>query len=571
MLKKYLSYPAHISLLVISLLFILPFLPNAHLAPISSFVSQSLAGLVGLLASVYLLSKARWQSIHIPHIAFVFLGLAIILAMQWLLGMLYSSQFALMVLAYLLWAAVLTILGGQIKLALAWSDIVPTLAWASLFGALLNLVWIAVQHIHPAAALYYVPGAELGFYMALALVSTLYLSAKQKIKPVFALVLMMTFLVTLIFSALYVGAALVVLISVLALSQQALAVSQHRPSLASRRIVRLGVALLVLYIVAYLVLHYLLAGTQHAQAALWSPLAQQWAQILAIWQKTWSFAIHAWYLGTGLGQLPWVSFNAIEHPIPHGTAGVIENTHSLWLQLFAEMGIGAVVLVLVGSYSWLKAFGSKNINAETWWVLSVLALILALSFISSVWMLSYILGISAFLLGAGERQNKVLRLPKLGVIFTLLFVLIGVGVLLTSCMAYCKLAHVVPLAKLEKPSSAQQMQIDKSLQWVGDYSLLTPYAMPIYAETLTLDPAAIDIKVWLSASAQHWIPSRKLAYRHVLLLKLQGKDELAVQYLRRSLFAYPGKFEAELEAMPFAYWQDYLDVLSIASPIKSKS
>jgi Virulence factor membrane-bound polymerase, C-terminal len=571
MLKKYLSQPAKLSLLVISLLFILPFLPNAHFAPISSFVSQALAGFVGLLASVYLLSKSRWQSIHIPHIAFVFLGLAVILAMQWLLGMLYSAQFALTVLAYLLWAMVLCVFGSQIKLALPWSSLVPTLAWASILAALLNLLWIAVQHRYPAMALYYVPATELALNMSLALVSTLYLYAKQKIKLSFSLILIVAFLVTLIFSKLYIGAVLVLLIGVLALGQQALAVGQHSTSLASRRIIRLGVALPVVYVLAYVVLHYLPTGAQHAPAALCSALTQQWSEVWAIWQKTWSFAVHAWYLGTGLGQLPWVSFNAIEHPIPHGTAGVIENTHSLWLQLFAEMGVGAVVLVLVGGFSWLKAFDSKNLSAETWWVVSALGLILALSFISSVWMLSYILGISAFLLGAGERQNKILRLPKLGVSLTLLFLLIGTGVLLTSSMAYYKLARIVPLAKLEKPSSAQQMQIDNALQWVGDYSLLSPYTMPIYAETLTLDPAAIDIKVWLSASAQHWMPSRKLAYRHVLLLKLQGKDELAVQYLRRSLFAYPGKFESELEAMPFAYWQDYLDVLSIASPIKSKS
>ncbi|MDO9205116.1 hypothetical protein, partial [Methylotenera sp.] len=91
------------SLLLIGLMFLLPFIVVYHHLPIPSFYAEWIAAALGLLAMLSLLKGSTWQTIHIPQVSLIFLGLAAILGMQWMLGMLQSHQYALLVLSYLVW------------------------------------------------------------------------------------------------------------------------------------------------------------------------------------------------------------------------------------------------------------------------------------------------------------------------------------------------------------------------------------------------------------------------------------------------------------------------------------
>src|SRR5690606_3995698 len=92
-----------------------------------------------------LIRRDSWQPLDIPHIALVFPGFAAILFMQWMLGMLHSTQYALLVGSYLVWAFLLVILGNHLRQQLGWTKIVSTLAWAMVAGGLLNTVFVGIQ------------------------------------------------------------------------------------------------------------------------------------------------------------------------------------------------------------------------------------------------------------------------------------------------------------------------------------------------------------------------------------------------------------------------------------------
>ena len=90
-----LSSCLHISLISIGLLFLVPFVNLLHTYPIVTFYIEWLAALFGITATVSLLHPATLAHLHIPRVSLVFLGLAMIVAVQWVLGMLHSSQHAL--------------------------------------------------------------------------------------------------------------------------------------------------------------------------------------------------------------------------------------------------------------------------------------------------------------------------------------------------------------------------------------------------------------------------------------------------------------------------------------------
>lgn len=138
-----------------------------------------------------LIKKASWQPLQIPQIALIFPGLVAILAMQWMLGMLHSHQYALLVLSYLTWAFFLVVLGSYLRRELGWEKIATTLSWFLLIGGLINAGIVALQYaIQSGLTNSFMPklngyGAvsqvnHFADYVALATASLIYLYAKGR-------------------------------------------------------------------------------------------------------------------------------------------------------------------------------------------------------------------------------------------------------------------------------------------------------------------------------------------------------------------------------------------------------
>lgn len=579
---------AKLSLWLIGLMLFLPFVTPYHMQPIPSFYAEWLAAALGLSAMLALVNKSAWQPLQIPQISLVMAGLASIVGMQWLLGMLHSSQFALLVLSYLVWAFLLMVLGSYLRAQLGWEKIATTLAWCLLTAAMLNAGFVLLQYLmRSGLAVPFIPklnsyGAisqanHFADFTALATASLIYLYAKAKFSfNMFAGMLGLC-LIMLAFSGsrsvwLYLGA-----LTLLAVIMQANAIRQRTGSTAIRSVLRVSLLLLPAFLVVQLLIAYVLpdqlvnlpneriASAHNASA---SPRLQIWYDSLRLFMQS------PW-LGIGVGKMRAASFMLVDTPAAMASNRVFEHAHNLFIHLLTEMGMFACLLVVVAIITWLRGVKWREFNLESWWLLALLAVLGIHSLLEYPLWFAYFLGVAAFLLGAGDEKTSTVSLlqlsQKLG---QGIGQLAGRTVLLTLLVwgAVNLGAMITANIKLETWHKARVdaqalPYFQAAMSWIHSNSLLAPYSEVMFTSSLALDSNQLDAKLWLNHSAMRFMPLCRIAYRQVLFLKLQGNQGEAARLLNRALTACPGKLTKELEAMPFKYWQDYLDVLSDARPI----
>jgi O-antigen ligase len=593
MYKKIIPFltSSKLSLWIVGLMFLLPFVNIYHQQPIPSFYAEWVAAVLGLLALSALLKQEAWQPVQIPQIALVIPGLAAILGMQWMLNMLHSTQYALLVFSYMALMFFLMLLGGYLRRELGWEKVATTLAWGMVLGSIINVCIVALQLAMRAGLIASIMADHSSYgaigqanhfanYMTLATVSLLYLYAKAKITFKPFLILLISFLLALSFSGSRSSWLYLASITILAIIMQANAMKQGTGSTAMRSLLRASLILLPAFALSQLLVHYLLPNAlvtlpTERLADLASPTTV--SARLHIWYDSLRLFLQSPWLGVGVGGMRAESFLLVDFPAELASRRIFENAHNLFIHLLAEMGIGAFLLVLVGLFAWIRGFKWRELDLETWWLIALISVLGIHSMLEYPLWFAYYSAIAAFLLGAGDEKLSTISLPKtvrrfeqhFGHVFarTGLFVLMLLGAvnLGTMLIANAKLENLV-MGVIGQESSEQ----DEQLNWIHSYSLLSPYAELMYTLSMAIDPSHIEDKLWLSNSAMKFRPIRRVAYQHVLLLKLSGDDAAAVKHLNRTLIVHPGNFKGELEAMPFKYWQDYLDVLSIARPIKKR-
>ncbi len=586
-ISNYITSP-NVSLRLLGLMFFLPFVTMYHQQPIPSFYAEWVAAVLGVAAMLTLLRDNVWQPLHIPQIAMVFPGLAAILGMQWMLGMLHSTQYALLVLSYLAWGFLLVVLGSYLRRELGWEKLAVTLAWGLVAAAIINAGFVVLQYATRAGlAISWLPklnsyGAvsqanHFADFTALATISLIYLYAKGRFKlKVFGVVLFL-FLSMLAFSGSRSAWLYLTAMMVLAVAMQVNAMRQRTGSTAMRSLLRVSLLVLPAFVMLHLVISYVLPDqlvtlptermADAATSGASSPRLQLWYDSLRLFMQS------PW-LGVGAGAMRAETFMLIDTPAAMASKRIFEHAHNLFINLLAEMGIGGFLIVAVGLVAWVRAFKWRELGLESWWLTALLAVLGIHSMLEYPLWFAYFLGIAAVLLGAGEEKLTALNIPQLSqkpgqgfsqiaartVLATV--ILLGTVNLGSMITANIKLENWL-LNYVGEDISEQEAQLD----WVYQHSVLAPYAELMYTLSMAVNPSHIDDKVWLSQHAMRFKPMRRIAYQHVLLLKLQGDHAGAVKQLNRTLIAQPGDFKSELEAMPFKYWQDYLDVLSDARPI----
>lgn len=579
------------SLICVGLMFFLPFVSLYHQQPIPSFYAEWIAASLGFFALFELLKKASWSAVKIPQTSLILVGLMAILGMQWMLKMLHSTQYALLVLSYLVLMFFLMILGNYLRRELGWEKIASTLAWCLLIGGVVNVVVVAIQfamrsQLSPDIIPDYLSYGAIAHanhfadYIALAIISLLYLFAKGKCSQKPFSITLVLFLITLSVSGSSISWLYLAAITILAIFMQANAMKQGTGSTAMRSLLRASLWLLPVFGLVQLILHYGLPNTlalpHHKQAAgFFSPSTM--SAYMHVWYDSLHLFLQSPWLGIGAGATRYQSFLLIDMPTVYASKHIFENAHNLFLHVLSEMGIGGFLLLIVGLFAWLRCFKWRTIHLETWWLIALLAVLGIHSMLDYPLWFAYFSCIAAFLLGAGDEKSLELSLPKLvniserfghgfarGAIAVLM--LLGAINLFTLLVANVNLEKLTTRVVDQRASQQELVQLD----WIHRYSLLSPYAELIYTRSIALDPSHIEDKVWLSNSAMRFKPTRQIAYQHVLLQKLSGDEVGAVKQLNRTLIAHPGNFKNALGVMPMKYWQDYLDVLSIARPIKVK-
>ena len=189
--------PARISLVLVGLMFLLPFLNPYHFFPLTNFYTEWLALALGLAALLPLSVKRFWDEVEIPTLVLWLLGFAAVLPLQLVWLDIAYPELSLLGALYVIWAAWLVWLGRVLAKSCGMEEVAVFLAAMLLLGGLLN-AGAAVLQFYGIDSLLGPLIASLGptqrgafgnfgqnnhfaDYVTLALISVLYLQIKGRL------------------------------------------------------------------------------------------------------------------------------------------------------------------------------------------------------------------------------------------------------------------------------------------------------------------------------------------------------------------------------------------------------
>lgn len=534
-----------------------------------------------------LFSKITWSNtIHIPQISLVFLGLAAILGIQWASGMLHSAQYALLVLSYLSWAFLLTLLGSHLRRQLGWNMLVNTLAFFLVIAGIIDGGMMVLQIVtRTGGFIPFMPhlpsfgpfsqANHFADFTALATASLIYLYAKGRFSTTFFTLMLTWFLLMMAVSGSRSSWLYLTALASMALVMQIIASKQHRNSTTTRTVLYACLAALPLFALVHVFTHHIApAGlfdlttdrivnginidTPSARIQIW------YDSFRLFWQSPW--------LGIGAGNINSASFLLLDNPAAMSFKSIFEHAHNLFLHLLTEMGIGAFLIVLTGLTVWLRKFQWRELNPETWWLVSLLAILGIHSMLEYPLWYAYFLGIAAILLGAGD--EKIININLFLISNRLLTKFVHSGLAIIWLLGAFNLgtmliAHMALTDAIYQAAKKDESTLRKELGWIDRYTLLSPYAELLYAVTMKIDHSDISRQIALNQSAINFRPFSKICYQQVVLLKLSGDDVNAKKLLKRTLMVYPANAAIVAKSMSAEYRNVFLSVLNEVDPALS--
>ena len=559
MIFKNSSIPARISLLVIGLMWTLPFLQPVHSAPIPGFYTELLAFALGMAGVSLLLLKRYWNDMSLPRIVLGPVGLIAVLLLQLALGKVEYQEQVLLASLYLLWAALLMVLGSVLRKELGLSTVSNVLAWFLLVGGMLSVLVGVLQHYQIHSFLDKVINAKnssavfgnlaqanhFADYIGLSLASLLYLLGAGRIKPYLAAVFAPPLLFVLALSGsrsawLYL-AALVVLATWFYLRNRADASGENPGGKL--------VTIAWLLIPGFMLMQWL-AQTPWLAAPVpvitssdrLFDLASGYSIRLYLWREAWLMFLQSPLLGVGFGQFAWNHFKLLALFRQPEINGLYNHAHNIVMQLLAETGLAGITVLVAALTAWLLGLRRRVFDIQTWWILALLSIVGIHSMLEFPLWYMHFLGIVAVLLGAGEMQLLRLDMQRFGRVSVGLILVLGSisGIQLTQ--SYGSLRGLLIPRNYAQLSVADVMEVERVLKQIHRESLLAPYIELAYTKAIILNRVNLDDKLDLNGRVMRFAPMSAMVYRQAALLALKGEHDAAAKQMDRAILSYPGDF-----------------------------
>ncbi|NOV28940.1 PglL family O-oligosaccharyltransferase [Methylomonas sp. ZR1] len=522
-----------LSLLLLGLLPILPWLAPWHLQPVITFHLEWLALVGGLLACAAALPRL-WRSeyLQLPRTLWLPLTLAAYLALQTKLLPQVVVPHAYMGMAYLVWAALMMVLMAHFRqqfgservggwLAGGLVTAAALVAWRELFGRLSGEIgdWGGVGQAN-----------NYGDLLALGSVSLLYWHALGRLpRWVFAFCGF----------SLMLGLSLTPSRSVL-LYWLVIFIIAWRYRSAWLKPIGLGLfgylALQGLWSLGVLPDAQLSSAERMLQPT--SGASPRWH----IWQVAWHLFLQQPLLGQGFGQFDTAYFQAGRY-IP-ALPTYIEHAHNLILHLLAELGLLPVLLLLLAISRWIRPVlavgeGTTHQAFKTW--LMLLAAILGIHSMLEypLWYAPF-LGVAAMVLGLGDELSRPIAWKKSGTVIAGFCIAAAASVAVVHETHYLRM-ELALLATVAQPSQQRSDHlVDVCQKAVTQAPLLEPYVPMIFTFTGQPDDLAMRPQLTVLADvAVRFVPANNLVYRLALLQALNGDQQASQKTLSRALAAYP--------------------------------
>jgi len=568
------------SLLLTGLAWTAPFLQPYHRYPLTGFYSEWLAFALGLAAAWVLLRREPWQKAALPAIAIAPIGLAVVLGLQAALGRVPYPEQALTAVLYLLWAALLVLLGHALRRLSTLAVVATWLAWFLVAGGVLSALMGLLQHYQLTTPLDFLVGHKVALqvygnlgqpnhyaaYVTLALASAGYLYGCRRLPGALAAGCVALFLLVLAVSGsrspwLYLGAFTLL----------ALLLYRLRRDTGSRRLAIFALWLLPGFVIAQGVtaLPFL------TPSGGWVTSAERLFQLvsgieprLQLWEEAWRLFLSAPILGAGFGQFTWHHFLNQAATGETAAPGIFNHAHNIVLQLMAETGAAGTWVIAAAVLLWLADLRRALFDLERGWLLALLAVIGIHSLLEHPLWYSYFLGIAALLLGLGAERAFVLRFSGAARMVTALAIIAGWLNLAALLPAYREFERLVFLPERGAARPADDAAFAKAIVGLYREPLLVPYVELAIAFSITVDEDKLAEKLALAGRAVHFAPVSVVAYRYALLLALAGEREAALAQLERSLRVYPGEageVAAQLEALARGRPEIFMPLLELTA------
>lgn len=545
-----------VSLGLLGLMMVLPFVQPIHLQPIPSFYSELVAAIMGLLAaSALFFGPKAWSGFPLPRIVLVPAILIVAIVIQWLAGRVLFPEVALIHALFLLWAALLACLAAFLVRDLGSTPLVSTLAWAIVLGGAISTLVAAVQFIKWPAPDWLVladsvSSTNLGQrnhaadYFWLGVVSATCLRLRSEISSL---------ALAVVLSVLVIGAVLTGSRGPLAYGTLLTALGawwwlRERTSLARRALV-LSVGTTAGFLLASgLMATATEAGFFGANSGGWAVDRLAYGALkgdarLTIWRDAWNIFQEAPWLGSGIGNYHWHSFEMASRT-PQGMLALpAEHAHNLILQWLADYGLFATLAVLLVVAWWLRDALRQRLDTNRWWLLAALTVIGGHSLLEYPLWYGYFLGPFALLLGADDTRVASVEMPRGRLIYALATVFVVLTIVnlwydnrRIEDSVYWADSTIMPQTRVQSVATAGLIDVAKA-------SLLSPMATFGVAMAMSPNTRIAANQATICEAAIRFRPRPDLIGKCAALEEMRGNRQIAEKLVSDAYRAYPDNHE----------------------------
>lgn len=552
---------AHISLAFVGLMWVFPFLYYHHAYPLTTFYQEWLAALLGVCALPLLLTRHYWQAPQVPGIVLLPIGLMLILLLQFMLGLVIHFDHVLMLSLYLLFAALLMMLGQHLREVLGMQRLATVLALCLLAGAELNTLAGVLQHyrwdtflnsvvtVKTSSAVYgnIAQPNHYANYVALGLLSLGLLQHRFRLRIWQTALLASPMLFVMVLSGsrsgwLYLIAAL------------GLAWWWQRRAPALRSLLRYTAALCI----AYALMHGLVqlpwlqgsTGSVTAAERLFGE-ARSGGIRLHLWRESMLIFAQFPMLGAGFGQFAWQHLQLASEMRNPEITGLYNNAHNIVMQLAAETGLAGLLVLFttVGVWARHTLLRHASHTLEQWWAVALLAVLGIHSLLEyPLWYLHFI-GIGAILLGALDASPHRLELRGVGRLSVAAILLLGALSLFQGLLAYRHLEQAMVYRAMAKQDGAMIEKSRDEYIRILEYPLFNAYSELFIASMMEISDEKLQEKLALSERAVRYIPTSSATYRHAMLLALARRGAEAESAMEDAVWSFPNDYQHAIEDM----------------------
>jgi len=562
-----------------------PFLNPHHYYPLLIFYTEWLAFASGLLALAAVALARSPNPIPIPGMCFGLFLLASLLVLQAALGWVAYPVRSAVGALYLIWAALIAILGAWLASELGEARVARALQWwIALAGVLaagsgfvqyyeLPLPMGVYTTVEPINQMFGTVNQTNSFadYLGCALLSVAFLHARSSLGFLPALVLALPLAAGMALSGsrgawAYMGIGFAVAFL--------LRVGGRLPD--ARKILLVASLAFAFFLLVQLLNSY----TEIFAGPLGKPLS---SGDRLVDPRNMEFGgtgrgqlfLYAWlmflshpFLGTGFGEFAWNAFGLAADLPGFVPPGLDQHAHNLLLQLLAETGVAGLLCFAVPLAVWLWRTPWHALSPERCWAIGLLAIIGVHSMLEfPLWHASF-LGVFALLFGVASPVGPAIAPTPARRVVLAVIVLAG-GLAAFHAWSDYRALERWYLALEQKGARGESLVRSdlEELMSLRENSLFAPYFERIASEAIAVDERDLDEKLALNTQVMRAYPTPSVALRQVALLALSGRDREAARILRGATRVYPRWVRAwlpELEKLARGRPERFSGLLALA-------